>query len=99
MTAYRNGNGGRGGRYGRGYGYGGYGYGRGSWGPGYGWGGGPWGPWWTQMPPTPWASPYYEPTPEEEKEMLLDYREFLNEELRWVEERLRELDDLSRGGE
>ncbi|MDI3473348.1 MAG: hypothetical protein PWQ48_1629 [Thermotogaceae bacterium] len=87
---------GRGRGYKRGYGPGGYGYGRGYWGTGYGWGGGPW---WMQMPPAPWADPYYEPTPEEEREMLLDYREFLNEELRWVEEKLRELDDLSRGGE
>ncbi|MCD6551410.1 DUF5320 family protein [Thermotoga sp.] len=64
------------------------------WGRGFGWrrgwgygGFGFGGPWWVyfEYPPAP-------PTPEEEREMLLDYKRFLEEELRYVEERLRELE-------
>lgn len=60
------------------------------WGRGYGWRRGFdfGGPWWVycNYPPVP-------PSPEEEKEMLLDYKKYLEEELRYVEERLRELEN------
>ncbi len=71
------------GGWGRGYGAG---YGWGGYGPGYGWGG-------------PYGAPYgYPPrmTPEEEKQMLLDYKGYLENELRGVNERLKELETEGR---
>lgn len=40
---------------------------------------------------------YYEPSIEEERAMLMDYKRYLEEELRFVEERLRELDNYQGG--
>ncbi|PLV55731.1 DUF5320 domain-containing protein [Thermotoga sp. SG1] len=54
------------------------------WGGGFSFGG----PWWFYF-----ECPPVTPTPEEEKEMLLDYKRFLEEELRYVEERLKELEN------
>lgn len=40
---------------------------------------------------------YYEPSIEEERAMLVDYKRYLEEELRFVDERLREIDDYQGG--
>jgi hypothetical protein len=42
---------------------------------------------------------YYRPSIEEEKAMLLDYKRYLEEELHFVEERLKELDRYNQGGD
>ncbi|WGS65668.1 DUF5320 family protein [Marinitoga aeolica] len=42
---------------------------------------------------------YYRPSVEEEKAMLLDYKRYLEEELHFVEERLRDIDKYSQGGD
>lgn len=76
----------------------GYGYGRGwGWGYGPGWGfGGP-GPWWYAPFVSPWSG-WGAPTPEEERDMLLDYKAYLEDELRMVDERLKEIEE-ELGGE
>jgi len=88
-------------RYGRGYGrgrgwrFGGYGPGGfGGYGPGWGFGG--WGGYWG--PPFPMGSwgMMGEIDPEEEREMLLDYKAYLEEELKAVEDRLREIEEETR---
>ena len=76
---------GRGG-FGRGYGYRrGYGFGRGRMGYGRGFGSGFTGA------PGPYAPPS---TPEEELQMLLDYKAYLEEQLKAVEDRIRQLQDM-----
>ncbi len=47
-----------------------------------------WGPWFIYM-----GVPPFVPPPEEEKRMLLEYKKFLEEELKHVEERLKELEN------
>ncbi|WP_129409185.1 DUF5320 domain-containing protein [Marinitoga lauensis] len=80
--------------YGRGFGRGmgrgfGAGFGRGigrGYGRGFGYGAGNY-------------DDYYRPSIEEERAMLLDYKRYLEEELHFIEERLRELDRHSQGGD
>ncbi len=64
--------------WGRGWGYGPYGFGGYGWGFGPGWGYGP--------------GPYYRPSPEEERQYLLDYKAYLEEELAAVNRRLEEIE-------
>ncbi|APT75869.1 hypothetical protein XO10_04780 [Marinitoga sp. 1135] len=77
---------------GRGYGRG---FGRGAgFGRGYGRGFGGYGRYYDEP-----YDDYYGYSVEEEKAMLLDYKRYLEEELHFVEERLRELDRYNQGGE